>query len=272
MALVYRATVDGPRGFARELCIKRIRPELADEARFMNLLVCEGRLSALLRHPVIVQVHELGEVEGEYYLAMELVEGADLVSVLNTCEQRGRPLPIGLACYVVQQLADALAYAHALTDEEGRALDIVHRDISPSNIMITPHGDVKLLDFGIAKAAEHFRDERTTTGVLVGKFGYFSPEQADGIKLDRRSDIFALGIVLWELLTHERLFRGESDLETLRNVRQANVPPPPTRVADVEPELDALVLHMLERDPARRCASCTATSARRTSWWASTGA
>jgi serine/threonine protein kinase len=256
MAVVYRAVVDGPRGFARALVVKRILPEYSRNTSFVNMLASEARLCGLLRHPGIVQVHEFGEVNGESYLAMELVDGADLSTVWRASRAANQWLPAGLSCYVIAQLAEALAYAHTLTDDAGQALDIVHRDVSPSNIMLTALGTVKLLDFGIAKAASHMRDERTRTGTVKGKIAYMSPEQAEGLAIDRRSDIFSLGVIFHECLTMRRLFQGETDLERLRLVREAKVPPPSLTAPGLDPEIDAVALKMLARAPDDRYGSC----------------
>jgi serine/threonine-protein kinase len=247
MASVWRAVIDGPEGFARTVVVKRILPVLSKDARFVQMFLAEARLCALLHHPSIVQVNDLGEVGGEYFLAMEYVEGADLASILKHAHEKGKKLPPGLCCYILLALAEGLAYAHALRDAEGRALDIVHRDISPSNIMLTSVGGVKLLDFGIAKAARHVREEQTRTGTLKGKISYMSPEQADGQKIDRRSDLFALGVVFWECLTGERLFKGEDELETLRMVREAKIWPPSSVRPEIEPDIDAVALRMLAK-------------------------
>jgi serine/threonine-protein kinase len=165
-------------------------------------------------------------------------------------------MPIGAACHVVQRVAAALAYAHDLRDESDRPLQIVHRDVSPSNIMIAKTGDVKLLDFGIAKAADHLVDEKTRTGTLRGKLSYLAPEQVETAPADRRSDIFALGVVAFEALTGRRLFRGKTDLETLSLVRRAVVPPPSTVRPGIDRDLDELVLRMLARDPEERYQHC----------------
>ena len=255
MAVVSRARMAGPKGFARTVVIKRILVDLAEQASFVEMLADEARLSAMLRHRAIVQVFEFGQVDGEYYLAMEFVDGIDLLDLLRACASRKVRLPIPVACHIVAEIAGALAYAHALTNDEGRPLEIVHRDVSPSNIMVTTGGEVKLLDFGIAKAASCVRDDHTATGTLKGKISYLSPEQADGMPIDRRTDIFALGIVLHETLTMQRLFRGGSDFETMRLIREARVEKPSSTAPGIPPELDALVLKMLARDPGERFAS-----------------
>src|SRR5262249_8745976 len=159
------------KGFSREAVVKRILPDLAQHPSYMHMLATEARLSAKLLHPGIVQVYDFDEVDGEYYLAMEFVEGQTLASVMRTCARADLRMPVGVACFVIGQVASALAYAHALTDDEGRSLDIVHRDVSPSNIMLTRFGVAKLLDFGVAKAADQLRLEQThtKTGTIRGK-------------------------------------------------------------------------------------------------------
>ncbi|HZS38569.1 MAG TPA: protein kinase [Polyangia bacterium] len=256
MAVVHRAIVDGPEGFQRTVVVKRILPELSKNPKFVKMFLAEARLCALLHHPTIVQVNDLGEVDGDYFLAMEFVDGVDLSSLLRHAFDLRRPMPPGVACYIAAEIASALAYAHALTDDAGRPLAIVHRDVSPSNIRVTPLGGLKLLDFGIARAAGHLRDERTLTGTLKGKISYMSPEQADGQPVDRRTDVFALGIVLYECLTLERLFRGEDDFETLRLVREAKVWPPSSVRPDLDADVDAVVARMLARTPEARYQSC----------------
>src|SRR4051794_12362782 len=256
MAIVYRALSQAADGGSRELVIKRVLPELSRDRSFSAMLVAEARISSRLSHPNIVQLYELGRVGDEYYLAMELVDGVDLVRLLNACLQAQRPLPLPLACHVIVEVTRALTYAHDLRDNEGRPLSIVHRDVTPSNVMVTRQGGVKLLDFGVAKAAEHVRDDRTRTGTLKGKVNYLSPENAEGLPVDRRADVFALGIVFHECLTLKRLFKGEGDLQTLRLIREAKVARPSSQRPDVPPELDRVVLKMLARDPAERYQDC----------------
>jgi serine/threonine-protein kinase len=250
MGIVYRAVSKGPQGFTRACVIKRIVPHLSSDRGFAQSLIAEARLSGLLVHPGIVQVYELGEVGGEYYLVMEYVDGISLLQATKRCQHVGRPIPAGVACFVVSELAVALGYAHALCDEGGRPLEIVHRDVSPSNVMLGRAGTVKLLDFGIARAANHVRDAETRTGTLKGKFAYMSPEQADGLPIDGRSDLFSLGVLLWEALTLRRLFYASEDLQTLRLVREAKVAP-----TGIDAQLDAVLLKTLARDPAARFSS-----------------
>ncbi len=258
MAVVYRAVTEGPQGFSREVVVKRIRADLSADESFTTMLLAEARLCALLNHPGIVQVHELGEVDGEYFIAMELVEGHDLSSVILRARYLNRPPPVGVAAFLALQVAEALAYAHTLRDADGRPLEIVHRDVSPSNVMVTPVGGVKLLDFGVARAILGAGEDRTRTGTLKGKIGYLSPEQADGLPIDHRSDLFALGIVFHELLTLKRLFRGDDDLQTLRLIREDVVLPPSQQRRDVDPAVDELVMQMLARDVSARLPSCQA--------------
>jgi tRNA A-37 threonylcarbamoyl transferase component Bud32 len=256
MAVVSRAVMAGPRGFTRTVVIKRILAELAGRSNFVEMLAEEARLSARLCHQNIVQIYDFGQIEGEYFLAMEYVDGIDLFALLRRCALRGQSLPLASACHLVAEVAAGLAYAHALTDDKGRPLEIVHRDVSPQNIMLSRQGEVKLLDFGIAKSAAFAREAVTQLGVLKGKMGYLSPEQAHALPVDRRSDIFTLGIVFHECLTMRRLFHGASRAETVQQIRKANVVAPSALRSDVPPELDALVLKMMARDPAERFASC----------------
>ncbi|MCA1665492.1 MAG: serine/threonine protein kinase, partial [Myxococcales bacterium] len=255
MAEVHRAVAEGPGGFARTVVIKRMLPQLCDDDAFVRMLLAEGRLTALLHHPSIVQLYEVGEVDGVFYLAMEHVDGVDLSSLMRAALAR-LPLPPPVACAIACELAGALAYAHARTDDGGAPCAIVHRDVSPANIMITAAGTVKLLDFGIAKAADSLRDVETRTGTLKGKAAYMSPEQAEGEPIDRRTDVFALGVVLHEMLTLRRLFRGDDDLQTLKRVRACDVAPPSTLRAGIDGELDAVVMKMLARRADDRFGSC----------------
>jgi serine/threonine protein kinase len=261
MAEVWRAHLDGAEGFSRQLVLKRIRRDLCRDPRFVKMFLAEARLCARLHHGNIVQVFDLGEVDGEYFLAMEYVDGRDLAALLKRASELGRPVPPGLAAYLGAELAQALAYAHALTGDDGQPLGIVHRDVSPSNILISSTGAPKLVDFGIAKAAVGDERTRTGTGTLKGKVHYMSPEQADGRKIDRRSDVFALGVVLYECLTLERPFAGDDELETLRLVREARVWPPSSRRPEIEPDVDAVVLRMLAQNPDARYASCEEVAA-----------
>jgi len=256
MAEVYEAVAERPGGFSQRCVVKRVLPQLAQDPTLVKMFVTEARVNAQLQHPNIVQIIDFGEVEGEPFLAMEYIEGVDVLDILRRSQQKKVAIPLALCCYLVSEVAAALDYAHRRTDGEGRPLEIVHRDVTPSNIMVTNAGTVKLLDFGIAKVASHARDERTRTGSFKGKIGYMSPEQAEGEEIDARSDIFSLGILFHESLTLQRVFRGRDDFQTLRLIRDAAAPPPSVLRPDVPPEIDQLVMRMLKRQPVERFSSC----------------
>jgi serine/threonine protein kinase len=250
MAELFLAKQTGLKGFEKVLAIKKILPHLTQDSEFVSMFVNEGKLAALLTHQHIVQIFDLGHVDGAYYLAMEYVMGKDLRAVVSRARERGGRLPIDQALSIVSQIASGLDYAHRKKDLNGRDLNIVHRDVSPQNVLVSYEGEVKLVDFGIAKAAGI--GQETKTGILKGKLAYMSPEQAMGRTIDRRSDVFALGIVLYELLTGRRLFKGDSDLSTLEQVRTANVEPPKRIDADIPDALEAAVMTALAREPEGR--------------------
>jgi serine/threonine protein kinase len=256
MAEVWKAKMSGPAGFSRTLVVKRILPHLVEDPHFVQMFVSEARLSARLNHGNIVQVYELGDVDGEYYLAMEYVRGRDLVNVVRAQLLKGQAPPPGLGAIVGREVCRALAYAHGLTDERGTPLRLIHRDVSPSNVMISFDGAVKLLDFGIAKALGEASESKTVTGTLKGKFGYMSPEQIDGREIDHRADLFAVGVVLHEVLTGRRLFKGATDLATIALVRETKVEPPSLLNPAVPKELDEICLKALARDPDARYKGC----------------
>ena len=232
--------------------IKTIRPDLFEHRPFVESLRQEARICARLDHPGIVKVLELGEHEGEVFLRMEHVDGASLARLLDGARGRKQRLPQALACHVASEVARALAHAHDLRDDLGRPLGIVHRDVNPANIMITRSGAVKLLDFGIATAAEHARDRRTGGGVVQGTLGYLSPEQADGRPVDGRSDLFSLGVVLYEALTGVWLFRGRNAIHRLRLLTEIPVMPPSRLRPELDARVDGIVLSLLAADPAQR--------------------
>ena len=252
MAEVFRAVMPGVEGFQRTFVVKRILAERAQSPYFVDMFVQEARINALLHHPNIVQVFDFGNVGGTYFLAMEYVRGRDASEMLRRLRDRGRPCPVGVAAFIAREVAAALAYAHTLAAPDGAPFNIVHRDISPSNIMCLRAGGVKLLDFGIAKALGEPEVERTGHGTFKGKLSYISPERIKDLPVDGRADLFALGAVLWELLAGRKLFRGQSDFETLKNVAEMEVPPPSSIRRDVPPELDRIVARALARDPAER--------------------
>jgi len=251
MAELYKARRSGVEGFQKIVAIKKILPHLADNEEFITMFADEAKLAAQLNHPNIVHIFDLGKVEGGgYFIAMEYVDGRDLRSLLNAAQETGVPLPSPLAVYVASKVAAALDYAHRRKDADGRDLNIVHRDVSPQNILISYEGDIKLCDFGIAKAAS--KASTTQSGALKGKVQYMSPEQAWGRPIDRRSDLFSLGCVLFEMLTGQKLFRGDSDLTVLEKVRAAQVGPPSAVNPEVTKNLDGVVMRALAREPDDR--------------------
>jgi hypothetical protein len=255
MAEVFRAIAPGAEGFRRTFVVKRILAERVQSPGFVEMFVQEARICALLHHPGIVQVFDFGSVDGNYFLAMEYLRGRDLQALRRRLRDTGRPCPIPVAAYIAHQVALSLGYAHALCGADGKPLHVVHRDVSPSNIMCLRAGGVKLLDFGVAKAFGDGLTENTGDGQVKGKLSYVAPEQLRGEAFDGRADLFALGVVLWEMVTGKRLFRGQNDLETIRNVTEMRVPPPSSVRPDVPAALDFVVMRALERDPAARYAT-----------------
>jgi serine/threonine protein kinase len=254
MADVYKGRVSGPQGFERTFVVKRILPHLSEDPTFIKMFVEEAKLSARLAHPNIVQIFELGAVEGEYFISMEYIRGRDLSETMRAIwKTMGPPRP-ELVAYIGREACRALSYAHSLADERGRALGMIHRDVSPSNIMMSYEGAVKLLDFGIAKALGE-APETTKSGTMKGKYAYMAPEQTEGDDVDHRIDIFSCGIVLHEVLTGRRLFKGQNDVLTIERVRRCEVPPPSQQNPMVPPELDAIVLKALARNRDDRWAT-----------------
>lgn len=250
MAEVYKARLCGAEGFARLVAIKRILPEVAVDEDFVRMFIDEAKIAVLLSHPNIAQIYDLGREGESWFIALEYVSGRDLRAVLERLRRQGRNLPPRLAAFIVARVAEGLDYAHRRKDPHGHDLQLVHRDISPPNVLVSFDGEVKIVDFGIAKAAT--KAQKTQAGILKGKFGYMSPEQVRGVPVDRRSDLFATGTLLFELLTGERLFTGKSDYEVLEKVRRARVPLPVLAQKQVPPELEAVLLKALEREPDDR--------------------
>jgi TonB family protein len=250
MAEVWKARMRGVEGFQKTVAIKKILPHMTDNADFVGMFIDEAKLAAQLSHPNIIHIYDLGKIGSDYYIAMEYVEGKDLRSLLNAARQRGKPLPLGLALLIAMRLASALDYAHRKRDFEGHVMGLVHRDVSPQNVLISFDGDVKLCDFGIAKAVS--KVGQTQMGALKGKLQYMSPEQARGTLVDARSDIFSLGTVLFEMLTGQRLFDGDSEMSVLEAVRQVRVRSPRQVDPAVPREVDDLVMHALAGRPEDR--------------------
>src|SRR4051812_7997775 len=250
MAEVFKAKTFGVEGFERLLAVKRILPNIAEDEEFIAMFIDEAKIAVKLQHANIAQIFYLGKVDDSFFIALEYVHGRDLRSIFDRMRNRAESLPISMACYVTMQVCEGLDYAHNKRDAQGRELNLVHRDISPQNVLIGYEGEVKLIDFGIAKAAG--KASKTQAGILKGKFGYMSPEQVRGLPIDKRSDIFAVGIVLYELLTGERLFIGESDFSTLEKVRNVEIQPPSSYNKKIPDELERIVLKALAKDPEDR--------------------
>ena len=259
MAELFKARQNGLEGFKRIVAIKRILPHLAANQEFVTMFIDEAKLAAQLNHPNIGHIYDLGKLEGSYFIAMEYVEGKDLRSILRELDERKRLMPIRVATFIAQKVCSALQYAHQARDMDGKPMDLVHRDVSPQNILISTSGEVKLVDFGIAKAAS--KASHTVSGVLKGKLLYMSPEQAWGKAVDRRGDIFSLGVVMCEMLTGKKVFYGDSELSILERVREAKVVPPKEIRPEVPDALQRIVLKALERDPERRYRDCKAMQA-----------
>ncbi len=250
MGIVYEAEQEGARGFVKRVAIKVIRDRFAQQPEFIENFIGEARLVADLIHTNIVQTYHLGETAGACYISMELIRGVNLEQFLDRLRTRRRRLPLELAVFIISRVARGLAYAHAKTDTTGAPLGIVHRDVSPKNVMMAFEGDVKLTDFGIAKA-RGFLTSREGEEV-AGKPEYMSPEQADFQITDRRSDLFSAGVVLAELLVGRNIFKGATPEDSQRNVIRAELPDFPALNPEIEPRLDALLRRVLARDPAER--------------------
>ncbi len=250
MAEVFRAKAYGVEGFERLVAVKRILPNIAEDKEFISMFIDEAKIAVQLNHANIAQIFDLGMVDSAYYIALEHILGRDLRAIFDRCRNRGEPMPVAQACFCVMKVCEGLDYAHNKRDQGGRELNLVHRDVSPQNMMISFEGEVKLIDFGIAKAVN--KNSQTQAGILKGKFGYMSPEQVRGLPIDRRSDIFSCGIVLYELLTGERLFVGESDFSTLEKVRNVEILPPSTYNRKIPDELERIVLKALAKDTEDR--------------------
>lgn len=250
MAEVFKAKMFGVEGFEKIVAIKKILPEVAEDGEFIKMFIDEAKIAVRLQHPNIVQILELGKIEDTYFIAMELVNGKDLKTIRKRLKRVDLLMPVEQSAYIISQVCDGLDYAHRKTDDKMNSLNIVHRDISPQNMIVSYEGTVKLIDFGIAKAKS--KSTKTQAGMLKGKFSYMSPEQVSGQPIDRRSDIFSLGVVFFEMLTGKRLFLGKNDVETLEKIRKAEVPPPSVFNSNISPELDRIVLKALSKNRDER--------------------
>jgi serine/threonine protein kinase len=250
MAEVFVAVARGADGFEKPVVIKRLLPQLAQIPRFQTMFLDEARIMLNLQHGNIVQIQDMGRMEGLPYLALEYVDGKDLRTVLRRVQDSGLSMPHGLSAYVASEVCRALDYAHRKTDEFGRSLNIVHRDVNPANIFISHEGMVKVGDFGLAKARDNL--DRSETGIIKGKFSYLSPEQAQGAPLDHRSDIFSLGTTLYEMTCLVRPFPGETDVEVLTRVREATFTPPTEVIPGFNNDLEDIILRAMQQDPDDR--------------------
>jgi serine/threonine protein kinase len=250
MAEIFKAKQTGVRGFEKILVIKKILQHLSEDPEFVEMFEDEAKIAAQLTQANIVQIFELGEIGGTLYITMEYVDGKNLRDITRNCSQRGIHLSVEQCVFLMTEVLKGLDYAHRKPDSSGQPMQIIHRDISPQNIIVSYEGEVKILDFGIAKAAS--RISKTEAGVLKGKFSYMSPEQASGKIVDQRTDIYACGVIFHELLTSDRLFRAKTDLETLDRVKEGIVHPPSEKNMMVPAELDAIVLKSLAKEPVAR--------------------
>lgn len=252
MAEVYRAVLRGAGGFEKVVALKRILPYFGGDEDFITLFRDEARIASTLTHANIAQVFDFGEVDGSLYMTMELVEGADLTTLGDRLRKEGQPMPLATAAFIVAEAARGLAYAHDKRGSDGQPLGIVHRDVSPHNILVSYEGEVKVTDFGIAKATG--KVHKTATGVVMGKLRYMSPEQVAGEALDPRSDLFSLGVVLYELLTGGPIFPGDQSLRLAELIHTATIPPPSTQNPAVPRQLDDIVMKALEKSREKRYA------------------
>jgi eukaryotic-like serine/threonine-protein kinase len=250
MAQIYLARQSGLGAFERHVVLKTILRERATDQRFVTMFLDEAKLAATLNHQNIAQVYEVDQADGAYFMAMEYVHGENARAILETTLRRGWTIPLELAVMIVSGAAAGLHHAHERRGKTGQPLNIVHRDVSPANIMVGYDGSVKVLDFGIAKAEE--RATKTVGGTIKGKYGYMSPEQCKGKPIDRRSDIFALGICLYELTTLRRAFKGNDDFETMKRIVAGDVLLPSVAVPGYPRELEAIVLTAMANDPNAR--------------------
>jgi len=252
---VFIAESAGIEGFKKKVAIKRVLPHLSEKKRFIAMFLDEARLSAHLSHSNVVQVFDIGIGDNTYFIVMEYVYGADLKQVIQHVRDQGKSFPIEAAIYVCAKICEGLAYAHEL-NHDGESLSVVHRDISPPNVLCSEHGEIKIVDFGLAKASTQL--EKSEAGIIKGKFSYLSPEAAHGQDVDARADIFAVGIILWEMLAGRRLFQGSSDYETVKLVQAAKVPSITEFSPDADSHLESILMRALACDRDKRYATARA--------------
>jgi serine/threonine-protein kinase len=253
MATVFRAKKRGPEGFERTVALKRMLQHLAEDSSFVEGFIREAKVASMLAHPNIAQVYDFGRIQGVYYIAMELVAGFDLRRLLRYASRANEPIALPVVFSILGELCDALEYAHTFVGEDGQQNRIVHRDISPSNLIISPTGHLKVIDFGIAKAStSHLRTE---TGMVKGKLGYMAPEVALGMSVGPGADVFSMGVVAWELITASPLFTARTDFETMRKLREGQIDPPSSLNPLCPAELDQIVLQAIHREADQRMPS-----------------
>lgn len=251
MAEVFVAESESMKGFKKRVAIKRILPHLTKNQKFVQMFLDEAKLCLQLEHANIGNVFDIGKADASFFIVMEYVEGANLKKVIESHRRGGKIIPIEQSIYVLREVCEGLAYAHDKTDMTTDApLGIVHRDVSPPNILLSKRGEIKLVDFGLAKATSQL--EETDPGVVKGKFSYLSPEAASGLNVDMRADVFSVGILLYEMLTGQRLFYGENDYHTVELVRKAEVPPISSINPQVPPEMEAVITKALAKNPDDR--------------------
>jgi serine/threonine-protein kinase len=250
MAEVFLAESAGIEGFKKQVAIKRVLPALSEKKRFIAMFLDEARLSAHLSHSNVAQVFDIGVGDNAYFIVMEYVDGADLKAIIEYMKKSGKTFAVEAACFIASKICEGLTYAHELRGPDGVPLEIIHRDMSPPNVLITKHGEVKIVDFGLARATSQL--EKSEAGIIKGKFGYLSPEAAQGKEIDLRTDIFAVGIILWEMLAGRRLFYGDTDFATVKLVQEAKIPSLRAENPAVPPELERILARALARDPQAR--------------------
>ncbi len=254
MAEVFLGQAEGIEGFQKRVAIKRVLPHLVENKKFLAMFLDEARLGLRMNHANVVHVFDIGRSGKTYFIVMEYVDGTNLKRLMDTMRAQGKRIPLELAVYVILEICRGLAYAHALRDQKGQPIGIVHRDVSPPNILLSRQGEVKIVDFGLAKATSQL--EHTDPGVVKGKFAYLSPEAAFGRPVDHRADIFACGILLFELLTGERLFLGANDVRTIEIVRAAEVPMLSEFDVDVPSNLERIMRRALSPTADSRFPNC----------------
>jgi serine/threonine protein kinase len=256
MAEVFRGEAESLAGFKKAVAIKRVLPHLAQNDKFIRMFLDEARLCARLNHANIVQVFDIGHVENTYFIVMEFVDGVNLKAIVEHLRSRNLPVPIPIAVYISMQICNGLQYAHDLPDTDGSLLGIVHRDMSPPNVLVSKRGEVKIVDFGLAKATTQL--EKSEQGMVKGKFSYLAPETALGEEVDAQADVFAVGIMLWEMIANRRLFLADSDWATVQLVQKAKIPSIREFCKECPADLEAVINKSLAKDKNERYRSAEA--------------